>query len=318
MKPGETKTLTYCVKLKDSVWENSGNTSDTVKKKFTNKATLTAAGMEEDKSATTTVNLKKKWISKKGEWDAATGKMKFTVQANKGDNNSPVLDRNFTFTDKMTGDYAYTGDLIIKAKDASGKTQWTDIISLDDSDKQTPEHGTFTWNTDGGWTYKAAQAGEFVYYLTYYAKPTANGHNHISNTASIGINGSSYEHKTNWSGTGSEEIALTKEYVSGVTAGKMKWRTTIPVRVVEGSAYVDTISSPKNHKFVSEDKLREGLDIYFGQESNKLKEGKDYTLTYNDAYKFTITFLHEIDADNTNRIVITYYTENTVARDDAK
>ena len=63
MKPGETKTLTYCVKLKDSVWENSGNTSDTVKKKFTNKATLTAAGMEEDKSATTTVNLKKKWIS---------------------------------------------------------------------------------------------------------------------------------------------------------------------------------------------------------------------------------------------------------------
>jgi len=98
----------------------------------------------------------------------------------------------------------------------------------------------------------------------------------------------------------------------------MKWRTTIPVRVVEGSAYVDTISSPKNHKFVSEDKLREGLDIYFGQESNKLKEGKDYTLTYNDDYKFTITFLHEIDADSTNRIVITYYTENTVARDDAK
>lgn len=318
MKPGETKTLTYCVKLKDSVWENSGNTSDTVKKKFTNKATLTATGMEEDKSATTTVNLKKKWISKKGEWDAATGKMKFTVQANKGDNNSPVLDRNFTFTDKMTGDYAYTGNLVIEAKNASGKTQWTDIISLDDSDKQTLEHGTFTWNTDGGWTYKAAQAGEFVYYLTYYAKPTANGHNHISNTASIGINGSSYEHKTNWSGTGSEEIALTKEYVSGVTAGKMKWRTTIPVRVVEGSAYVDTISSPKNHKFVSEDKLREGLDIYFGQESNKLKEGKDYTLTYNDDYKFTITFLHEIDADSTNRIVITYYTENTVARDDAK
>lgn len=79
MKPGETKTLTYCVKLKDSVWENSGNTSDTVKKKFTNKATLTATGMEEDKSATTTVNLKKKWISKKGEWDATTGKMKFTV-----------------------------------------------------------------------------------------------------------------------------------------------------------------------------------------------------------------------------------------------
>ena len=98
----------------------------------------------------------------------------------------------------------------------------------------------------------------------------------------------------------------------------MKWKTTIPVHVVEGSAYVDTISSPKNHKFVSEDKLREGLDIYFGQKSNKLKEGKDYTLTYNDAYKFTITFLHEIDADNTNRIVITYYTENTVARDDAK
>lgn len=324
MKPGETKTLTYCVKLKNSVWENSGNTGDTVEKKFTNTATLTATGMEEDKSATTTVNLKKVWISKNGEWDASTGRMKFTVEANKrkdvkGENIiAPALDRNFTFTDKMTGDYAYTGNLVIEAKNASGKTQWTDIISLDDSDKQTPNHGTFTWNTDGGWTYKAAQAGEFVYYLTYYAKPTANGHNHISNTASVGINGSSYEHKTNWSGTGSKEIALTKEYVSGVTTGKMKWKTTIPVRVVKNSTYVDTISSPRNHNFVSEKDLKKGLDIYFGQESNKLKEGKDYTFTYNDAYKFTITFLHDIDADSTNRIVITYYTENTVARDDAK
>ena len=306
MEPGETKTLTYCVKLKNSVWENSGNTGDTVEKKFTNTATLTATGMEEDKSATTTVNLKKVWISKNGEWDASTGRMKFTVEANKrkdvkGENIiAPALDRNFTFTDKMTGDYAYTGNLVIEAKNASGKTQWTDIISLDDSDKQTPNHGTFTWNTDGGWTYKAAQAGEFVYYLTYYAKPTANGHNHISNTASVGINGSSYEHKTNWSGTGSKEIALTKEYVSGVTTGKMKWKTTIPVRVVKNSTYVDTISSPRNHNFVSEKDLKEGLDIYFGQ--NKLEEGKDYTLTYNDAYKFTITFLREIDANTTNRI----------------
>lgn len=324
MKPGETKTLTYCVKLKNSVWENSGNTGDTVEKKFTNTATLTATGMEEDKSATTTVNLKKVWISKNGEWDASTGRMKFTVEANKrkdvkGENIiAPALDRNFTFTDKMTGDYAYTGNLVIEAKNASGKTQWTDIISLDDSDKQTPNHGTFTWNTDGGWTYKASQAGEYIYYLTYYAKPTKSGHNYVNNTASVGINGSSYEHKTNWSGTGSKEIALTKEYVSGVTTGKMKWKTTIPVRVVKNSTYVDTISSPRNHNFVSEKDLKKGLDIYFGQESNKLKEGKDYTFTYNDAYKFTITFLHDIDADSTNRIVITYYTENTVARDDAK
>ena len=320
MEPGETKTLTYCVKLKDSVWENSGNTGNTgntVKKEFTNTATLTAAGME-DKSAQTTVNLEKMWISKNGEWDASTGRMKFTIEANKGDNNSPVLDRNFTFTDKMTGDYAYTGNLVIEAKNASGKTQWTDTISLEDSDEQTPNHGTFTWNTDGGWTYIAAQAGDYIYYLTYYAKPTKNGHNYVSNTASVGINGSSYAYKANWSGTGSDEINLTKEYVSGVTTGKMKWKTTIPVRVVEGSAYVDTISSPRNHKFVSEDKLREGLDIYFGQESNKLKEGEDYTLTYNDDYRFTITFLHEIVANSTNRIVITYYTENTVARNDAK
>lgn len=321
MKPGETKTLTYCVKLKNSVWENSGNTGDTVEKKFTNTATLTATGMEE-KSAKTTVNLKKVWISKKGEWDASTGRMKFTVEANKrtddkGKNiNAPVLDRNFTFTDKMTGDYAYTGNLVIEAKNASDETQWTDTISLDNADEQTPNHGTFTWNTDGGWTYKASQAGEYIYYLTYYAKPTKSGHNYVNNTASVGIKGSPYAYKTNWSGTGSDEIDLTKEYVSGITTGKMKWKTTIPVRVVKNSTYVDTISSPRNHNFVSEKDLKEGLDIYFGQ--NKLEEGKDYTLTYNDVYKFTITFLREIDANTTNRIVITYYTENTVARDDAK
>ena len=318
MEPGETKTLTYRVKLKDSVWENSGNTSDTVRKKFTNKATLTATGMEEDKFATTTVNLKKKWISKKGKWDATTGKMEFTVEANKSDNNSPVLDRNFTFTDKMTGDYAYTGNLVIVAKDANGKEQWNEIISLEDSDKQEPSRGTFTWNTDGGWTYKASQAGEYIYYLTYSAKPTKGGHNHVSNTASVGINGSSYEHKSTWSGTGSEEIALTKEYVSGVTTGKMKWKTTIPVRVVEGSTYVDTPN--QNHKFASEEELRKNLAVYFGEETdaNKLTERSDYTLTRNGDRKFTITFLREFDADTTNRIVITYYTENTVARDDAK
>lgn len=320
MKPGETKTLTYCVKLKDSVWENSGNTSDTVRKKFTNTATLTATGMEEDKSATTTVNLKKKWISKKGEWDATTGKMKFTVKANKSDNYSPVLDRNFTFTDKMTGDYAYTGNLEIVAKNASGERQWQDIISLDDSDKQTPKFGTFTWNTDGGWTYRASQAGEYIYYLTYYAKPTKSGHNYVNNTASVGINGSHYEYKTNWSGTGSEEIDLTKEYVSGVTTGKMKWRTTIPVRVVKGSTYVDTPN--QNHKFASKEELRENLAVYFGEETpaNKLTEGtdSDYTLTRNGDRKFTITFLNEIDASNDKKIIITYYTENTVKKDDKK
>lgn len=318
MEPGETKTLTYCVKLKDSVWENSGNTSDTVKKKFTNKATLTATGMEEDKSATTTVNLKKKWISKKGEWDATTGKMKFTVKANEGDNNSPVLDRNFTFTDKMTGDYKYTGNLEIVAKDANGNEQWQEIISLEDSDKQEPSRGTFTWNTDGGWTYKASQAGEYIYYLTYYAKPTKSGHNYVNNTASVGINGSSYEYKANWSGTGSTEIALTKEYISGVTTGKMKWRTTIPVRVVKDSTYVDTPN--QNHKFASEEELRKNLAVYFGEETaaNKLTEGTNYTLTRNGDRKFTITFLDEIDASNDKKIIITYYTENTVKKDDKK
>lgn len=318
MEPGETKTLTYCVKLKDSVWENSGNTSDTVRKKFTNKATLTATGMEEDKSATTTVNLKKKWISKKGEWDATTGKMKFTVKANKGDNNSPVLDRNFTFTDKMTGDYKYTGNLEIVAKDANGNEQWQEIISLEDSDKQEPSRGTFTWNTDGGWTYKASQAGEYIYYLTYYAKPTKSGHNYVNNTASVGINGSSYEYKANWSGTGSTEIALTKEYISGVTTGKMKWRTTIPVRVVKDSTYVDTPN--QNHKFASEEELRKNLAVYFGEETaaNKLTEGTNYTLTRNGDRKFTITFLDEIDASNDKKIIITYYTENTVKKDDKK
>ena len=317
MKPGETKKLTYCVKLKDSVWENSGNTNNTVEKKFTNKATLQATDMKE-KSATTTVNLKKVWISKKGEWDAATGKMRFTVVANKRDNNSPVLDRNFTFTDKMLGDYAYTGNLVIEAKDASGNVQWTDTISLDDSDKQEPSHGTFTWNIDGGWTYKSSQAGEYIYYLTYYATPTKGGHNHVSNTisSSVGINGndSSYEYKTTWSGTGSEEIALTKEYVSGITTGKMKWRTSIPVRVEAGSTYVDT--PDQNHKFASEEDLRKNLAVYFGGETaeNKLTEGTDYTLTRNNDREFTITFQREFNASNNKKIIITYYTENTVER----
>ena len=324
MKPGETKTLTYCVKLKDTVWEQDDAKKDTVEKKFTNKATLTATGLEEDKSATTTVNLKKQWVKKNGKWDAENGIMNFTVEANKRDNNSPVLDRNFTFTDKLTGDYKYTGKLTVKAYDANGKLVKTDdSLSLQDPyTDQKNATGTLTWNGDKEWTYKPAgdMQGAYTYVLTYGAEPTENGHNYVSNKMTVGVgDGSySYDHEYNWGGTGSEEIALTKEYVSGVTTGKMKWRTTIPVRVLKGSTYVDT---PKqNMKFTSEEELKKEVEVYFGEEkeADKLTEGTDYTVKRDKDKQFTLTFLREFDAHKARPIIITYYTEDTIDRGNSK
>lgn len=324
MKPGETKTLTYCVKLKDTVWEQDDTKKDTVEKKFTNKATLTATGLEEDKSATTTVNLKKQWVKKNGKWDAENGIMNFTVEANKRDNNSPVLDRNFTFTDKLTGDYKYTGKLTVKAYDANGKLVKTDdSLSLEDPyTDQKNATGTLTWNGDKEWTYKPTgdMQGAYTYILTYGAEPTENGHNYVSNKMTVGVgDGSySYDHEYSWGGTGSEEIALTKEYISGITTGKMKWKTTIPVRVLKGSTYVDT---PKqNMKFTSEEELKKEVEVYFGEEKedDKLIEGTDYTVKRDADRQFTLTFLKEFAAHKARPIVITYYTEDTVDRGNSK
>ena len=76
------------------------------------------------KDAVATVNLRKVWIWKSadGGWDAnkdwsngkGKGLLRFKIHANESTGGGPVLDKNFTFTDELSGNYVYDGKVIVK------------------------------------------------------------------------------------------------------------------------------------------------------------------------------------------------------------
>lgn len=237
MKPGSTATLTYRVELKDDVWER-GNGWE-INKNLKNTATVTADNMDK-KDAVATVNLRKVWIWKSGSWNAnkawsngqGTGLMQFTIHANESTGGGPVLDKNFTFTDELSGNYVYDGKVVVKVYQ-KGPADKGNLIA-------TKEFGV-----DGkkSWTYTPTgeMSGPYYYEFEYYARPNTNGHGGaVSNKAGIiGSDGSKFNHQTTWKGTGSNEYSLKKEYVGGVGVGVARWKTTIPSNVYAGTHYKD-------------------------------------------------------------------------------
>lgn len=237
MKPGSTATLTYRVELKDDVWERGSDWE--INKNLVNTATVTADNMDK-KNAAATVNLRKVWIWKSGAWNAnkawsngrGTGLMKFTIHANESTGGGPVLDKNFTFTDELSGNYVYDGNVVVKVyqkgPDNKGNPIATDEFEVD---------GKTSWT----YTPTGKMSGPYYYEFEYYARPKTNGHGGaVSNKAGIiGSDGSNFNHQTTWKGTGSDEYSLKKEYVGGVGVGAARWKTTIPSNVYAGTHYED-------------------------------------------------------------------------------
>lgn len=237
MKPGSTATLTYRVELKDDVWER-GNGWE-INKKLKNTATVTADNMDK-KDAVATVNLRKVWIWKSGSWNAnkawsngqGTGLMQFTIHANESTGGGPVLDKNFTFTDELYGNYVYDGKVVVKIYQ-KGPADKGDLIAT----KEIGVDGKKSWT----YTPTGEMSGPYYYEFEYYARPNTNGHGGaVSNKAGIiGNDGSNFNHQTTWQGTGSNEYSLKKEYVGGVGVGAARWKTTIPSNVYAGTHYED-------------------------------------------------------------------------------
>lgn len=237
MKPGSTATLTYRVELKDDVWER-GNGWE-INKKLKNTATVTADNMDK-KDAVATVNLRKVWIWKSGSWNAnkawsngqGTGLMQFTIHANESTGGGPVLDKNFTFTDELYGNYVYDGKVVVKIYQ-KGPADKGNLIAT----KEIGVDGKKSWT----YTPTGEMSGPYYYEFEYYARPNTNGHGGaVSNKAGIiGNDGSNFNHQTTWQGTGSNEYSLKKEYVGGVGVGAARWKTTIPSNVYAGTHYED-------------------------------------------------------------------------------
>lgn len=280
MKPGSTATLTYRAELKDDVWER-GNAWE-INKNLKNTATVTADNMDK-KDAVATVNLRKVWIWKSGSWNAnktwsngqGTGLMQFTIHANESTGGGPVLDKNFTFTDELTGNYVYDGKVVVKAykkgPDGKGNPVATDEFVVDGKTS---------------WTYKPTgeMSGPYYYEFEYYARPKTNGHGGaVSNKAGIIGNGSDFKHQTSWEGTGSSEYSLKKEYVGGVGVGAARWKTTIPSNVYAGTYYEDYLY----YKYDANTKVdtyhtftQEQLDAIVVKLGTKtFVKGTDYTVT---------------------------------------
>lgn len=270
MKPGSTATLTYKVELQDDVWER-GNSWD-INKNLKNTAAVTADNMDKEE-AVTTVNLRKVWIWKTGSWDAnkawsngnGTGLMKFTIHANESTGGGPVLQKNFKFTDKLSGNYVYDGKVVVKAYKQG-------------PDKKGDAIGPYEFDVDGEteWEYTPSgnMSGPYYYEFEYYARPTTAGHGGaISNKAGIGVDGSSFNHETTWRGTGHKDYSLKKEYLGGVGVGTAKWKTTIPSNVYNGSWYNDTLSAYQ--KFTQEQ-----IDAIVVKHGTRIFEkGTDYSVT---------------------------------------
>lgn len=306
MKPGEKVELTYRAELKDDVWEDG--TGSEVNKTIKNQAKVKADGMN-DKDAWAEVNLHKVWIWKNGNWEKdskwsngqGTGRMHFTIHANESTYGGPVLDKNFTFKDKLSGNYVYDGKVIVKIYNQGPQNKGNPVGSAEfDVDGQTE------------WTYTptGSMSGKYYYEFEYYARPAKNGHGGpISNKAGIGVgDGSSFNHETIWKGTGSNEYSLKKEYLGGVGTGAAKWKTTIPSNVYAGTKYVDTLS---DYQTFTQEQLK-AIVVTPGKGAAPFVQGTDYTVAanVNGQGKITgFTLVFNTDTENittSNPITIEY------------
>ena len=321
MKPGSTATLTYRVELKDDVWERGSGWE--INKNLVNTATVNADNMDK-KDAVATVNLRKVWIWKSadGGWDAnkdwsngeGKGLLRFKIHANESTGGGPVLDKNFTFTDELYGNYVYDGNVVVKIYNDKGEPI-TD-------DKKNPITKEFDVDGETSWTYTPTgkMSGPYYYELEYYVRPKTAGHGGaISNTAGIGVEGSGFYHEVTWKGTGSNEYSLKKEYVGGVGVGAARWKTTIPSNVYKGTHYKDYLY----YKYDSNTKVdsyhtftKEQLDtIVVKLGTRRFTKGKEYDVTpifatINKVDKrigFNLEFLEDIEkVTKDNPITIEY------------
>ncbi|MBR5796008.1 MAG: hypothetical protein IKY26_07665, partial [Erysipelotrichaceae bacterium] len=298
MNPGDKKILKYEAEIDQSIFLNAGTSELTrqanrtlknVAKLYTNKTYR--------KEVNSTENFKKVWINKGGTL-LADGRIKFTVKGNQG---NPMLNGKLTFTDELSGDWVYDGNVSITK------------YAISTSGTKTQVGNKETFNVDGKTSWKKEVEGGYYYEFVYYAKYVGDmvGTPSISNKAGvgIGIGGTTYNHYATWQGTSNEFNALAKAFVhrNGSIA---TWRSEITANIPAGSVYTDYRDS--DHEWTFTDQQIANVVVKKGNQT--LIKGTDanvadYKIERVDSSSFKITFLKaQSDVSDENPIVISYDT----------
>lgn len=314
--PGEKRVLTYTVRMKkDFLAAPGAGTAETSEAYFYNCATLLVDNKEWGRSSADTY-VEKHWVYKNGflqQEDGHEGEILFTVDINDSIPNSGKIG---IIKDELSGDYVYTGDLVIR------------VYKINEDGSHTYEK-KFKEEIDGktSWKYKLEEPydnGKYYIYLEYYAKPTEENEGYpLVNEVEVGIGvgGITYDHKATWSGTSERKSSVEKVYTGGAESGIATWTSTIPCAVKKDSFYYDYVKDPKTQWFtdeqikaievtgVSEEDYRITTNAPDGSGSSKISEGK---------YKgFWVVFEKAITGITTeNPITITYST--TLKTDDLR
>lgn len=314
--PGEKRVLTYTVRMKkDFLAAPGAGTAETSEAYFYNCATLLVDNKEWGRSSADTY-VEKHWVYKNGflqQEDGHEGEILFTVDINDSIPNSGKIG---IIKDELSGDYVYTGDLVIR------------VYKINEDGSHTYEK-KFKEEIDGktSWKYKLEEPydnGKYYIYLEYYAKPTEENEGYpLVNEVEVGIGvgGITYDHKATWSGTIERKSSVEKVYTGGAESGIATWTSTIPCAVKKDSFYYDYVKDPKTQWFtdeqikaievtgVSEEDYRITTNAPDGSGSSEISEGK---------YKgFWVVFEKAITGITTeNPITITYST--TLKTDDLR
>ena len=310
ISPGETKTLTYTVKIKDTVF--LGNSGEGVDRTIKNDASLYVAD-KYSKKAESNVNFKKQWIHKDGELQP-DGTVKFTVVANTTTYGASILNKYFMITDTLSGtDWIYDEKSGIQVTYYQLNENGTKTNTGSNTIQLSVNQTSWTWGNGSSGFPGPNYCFEFVYYAKLKDDVHPIGKPGIQNKVGIviGEGGSNYYHSSSWEGNGNDYGGLEKQFDSK-ERNIATWTSKITHTVFNDTKYLDyyqeedgfsdweitseQINDVKVYKMVNGAKVSLQKDIDYGIDTTVDPKG------------FQITFKKEIVASANDPIFITYQT----------
>lgn len=336
LAPGETVTIKYAVKLKDSIigLKDSDNGSDenTANHKITNKVTATVPDRNVRGEGGTTVSYQKTWVKKTYHIDNNT-QISYTVEAN----SAPTINLNgWSFTDTLGTGQKYS-NITVKWTDAQG-TEHTEYWKENDAGSSTnfevnDGHTTFTW---------PAKDGNYKYTFKYQVELIDPEHiqqytNSIKLTGKYKTDDNFKHDFTTGTDTGTGDTSKYKQYKldkrkTGVTIDPetgittIQWKAEIQsplekhIIIPNNSVYTDTLVNTTGYlpQEMTNEQIQ-GIQIQaYNHASEKIEDLPNnlYTVepvqTGNKITGFKITFGTNIEqSDYRTNVIITYSTKSS-------
>lgn len=335
LAPGETVTIKYAVKLKDSIigLKDSDNGSDenTANHKVTNKVTATVPGKDVSGEDGTTVSYQKTWTKKTYHIDDNTH-ISYTVEAN----SAPTINLNgWSFTDTL-GDGQKYSKITVKWTDEKG-VEHTEYWKPNDAGSSS----NFTVNDDHTIFKWPAKNGNYKYTFQYQVELINPQHiqQYTNNIKLTGTYKTDHEFTTG-TDTGKDSGSTYKQYKldkrkTGVTIDPdtgittIQWKAEIQsplenhIIIPQNSVYTDTLVNTNGYlpQEMTDEQIQEIHIQAYNQTSGKTEDLPNnlYTVqpirTGTKITGFTITFGTterniEESVYRTN-VIITYSTKSS-------